>query len=203
MSTFAGEFMVLTSTPERTTGNNAVAVFNDLNLGDTTSSFTASIDWGDGSPPTAGTVTGGPGLFTVSGSHAYADEGSPPVSVTLTRTADQDTATASGNVTVTENDFLNGFGTTITRNLNQAFSGAVAFFTDGGPANVAGDFTASIDWGDGQTTKLRRSLLVGIAFERERRNPIIFLEIDFLAMDRPQQASCRRAPRIPKPDPVY
>jgi len=152
MSTFAGEFMVLTSTPEGTTGNNAVAVFNDLNLGDTTSSFTASIDWGDGSPPTAGTVTSIGGFFTVSGSHAYADEGSPQVSVTLTRTADQDTATASGSVTVTENDFLFGFGTTITRNLNQAFSGAVAFFVDGSPAGMAGDFTASIDWGDGQTT---------------------------------------------------
>jgi hypothetical protein len=143
MSTFAGQ-MVLTSTHEGTTGNNAIAIFSDSNGGDTTNSFTASIDWGDGSPPTAGTVTSIGGLFTVSGSHAYADEGSPQVSVTLTRT-DQATATASGNVTVTENDFLFGFGTTITRNLNQAFSGAVAFFVDGSPAGMAGDFTASID----------------------------------------------------------
>jgi PKD repeat protein len=32
------------------------------------------------------------------------------------------------------------------------FNGVVATFTDANTANVAGDFTATIDWGDGTTT---------------------------------------------------
>src|SRR5262245_60345347 len=39
-------------------------------------SFTATIDWGDGTPTTTGTVTLNGSTGTVAGSHTYADEGS-------------------------------------------------------------------------------------------------------------------------------
>jgi hypothetical protein len=48
--------------------------------------FAASIDWGDGSAPTAGQILGlGGGAFQVFGSHTYATVGSPVIKVTVTR----------------------------------------------------------------------------------------------------------------------
>ena len=55
-----------------------VASFTDANPTAPLTDFTATIDWGDGTPMTAGTVTqpGGVGTpFFVSGSHTYADSG--------------------------------------------------------------------------------------------------------------------------------
>jgi Bacterial Ig-like domain len=58
--------------------HGAVASFTDGNPTAPVSDFTATIDWGDGTPLTAGTVSqpGGVGtVFIVSGSHTYADSG--------------------------------------------------------------------------------------------------------------------------------
>ena len=145
--------MVLTSATEATALPNStpVATFSDSSRTDTASSFTATIDWGDG-VTTAGSVVGSPGSFTVEGGHTYADEGSDPATVTLTRTADQLQTTATGTVAVAEGDSLTPQGTSISVDVNQAFSGTVATFTDTDTANGAGDFTATIDWGDGTTT---------------------------------------------------
>jgi hypothetical protein len=55
-----------------------VASFSDGNPTAPPSDFTATIDWGDGTPLTAGTVSqpGGVGTaFIVSGAHTYADSG--------------------------------------------------------------------------------------------------------------------------------
>jgi len=53
--------------------DGVVATFTDENPGAPLSDFTATIDWGDGSAPTAGVITGPVGgTFTVSGSHEYA-----------------------------------------------------------------------------------------------------------------------------------
>jgi hypothetical protein len=146
--------MVLTSATEHVTlpSNTVVATYVDGNNGDTAASFTATIDWGDGTT-SAGTVSGASGSFTVSGGHTYADEGSLPVIATLVRTSDQEQGTSSGNVAVAEHDALSAQGTTLTGNQGQAFSNVVvATFTDTDAANVAGDFTAAVDWGDGTTT---------------------------------------------------
>ena len=116
--------------------------------------FTAAIDWGDGTT-SAGTVTGGAGSFTVSSSHTYADEGSFTVKATLTDDAPGSaTATASNTATVAETDVLTTAASqpTIAAIEGNSFSGAVAVFNDSNNANVAGDFTAAIDWGDGTTT---------------------------------------------------
>jgi FG-GAP-like repeat len=145
--------MALTSATEGSAlpGSTPVATFSDNSTGDQASDFAARINWGDGTT-TAGTVVGSGGSFTVEGAHTYADEGSDPAVVTLTHTADQLSATASGFVTVAEGDVLTPHGTSFTVNPQQSFSGTVATFADSDSANVAGDFTASIDWGDGQTT---------------------------------------------------
>jgi len=54
------------------------------------SAFTVLIDWGDGTTPTAGTITqpGGAGdFYYISGSHTYTDYGLKPATITVTDTA--------------------------------------------------------------------------------------------------------------------
>jgi VCBS repeat protein len=145
--------MVLTSATEGTALGNTttVATFTDSDTSDAAGDFSATIVWGDGAT-TAGTVVGSNGSFTVQGGHTYADEGSDPASVTLTHTADNASATASGSVAVAEGDVLTGHGITFRPKAGQSFTGTVATFSDTDTANVAGDFTASINWGDGSTT---------------------------------------------------
>ncbi|TMQ35387.1 MAG: DUF4214 domain-containing protein [Planctomycetota bacterium] len=142
------------ATAEATSISGAVAVFTDANSSNVAGDFTAAIDWGDGTT-SAGTVTGGAGSFTVSSSHTYADEGSFTVKATLTDDAPGSaTATASNTATVAETDVLTTAASqpTIAAIEGNSFSGAVAVFNDSNNANVAGDFTAAIDWGDGTTT---------------------------------------------------
>ena len=132
-------------------GNTMVATFTDSNLSDLASGLTATIDWGDGTT-SAGTISGSSGSFAVSGGHTYADEGSEAVSVTVTRTVDHTSTTATGTVTVGENDALTPHALTVTANSGQAFTGTVASFTDTDTFTTAGDLTATIDWGDGTTS---------------------------------------------------
>jgi len=88
----------------------------------------------------------------VTGGHTYADEGSFPLGVTITDTANNTTLPLSGTVAAAEADVLTAQGLTFTANPGQAFSGTVATFTDSDTSNVASDFSATIDWGDGTTT---------------------------------------------------
>src|SRR5205807_1069643 len=60
---------------EQSAFNGAVATFEDDNPDAAPADFTASIDWGDGSAPTAGTIGSSSGAFVVLGQHTYADEG--------------------------------------------------------------------------------------------------------------------------------
>src|SRR5690242_15416270 len=83
-----------------------IASFTDSNLTDTASSFTATIDWGDGTV-TAGTIVGSNGNFTVEGGHTFADEGFPNATVTVTRTADSSQLVILGTVPVADTDTIN------------------------------------------------------------------------------------------------
>ncbi len=76
--------------------NGAVASFVDGTPSATQANFTSTIDWGDGTGPTPGTVsgpTGGP--FTVSGTHTYSSPGAYAVNVSLSDTVDNSTYQAS------------------------------------------------------------------------------------------------------------
>jgi uncharacterized repeat protein (TIGR01451 family) len=76
--------------------NVTVATFTHGNNTEPASDFTATIQWGDGTSST-GTVTLSGGVYTVSGSHMYADEGAFTISVSI----DDDTASASVQTTAT------------------------------------------------------------------------------------------------------
>jgi hypothetical protein len=74
------------SATENVAFSGTVASVVDAVATDTVSALTAIIDWGDGAK-TAGTLGGGSGAFTVSGSHTYATSGSLTVTVTVSDAA--------------------------------------------------------------------------------------------------------------------
>src|SRR5581483_4555792 len=126
-----------------------VASFTDTYSGNVASDFTATIDWGDGSPLGAGVVGGGAGTFTVTGNHTYRQTGVYSVTVVLIDDA-PGTATAAAVSTATITDAL-----LTATGINPSFvagvpgSPKVAHFTDANPLALASDFTATINWGDG------------------------------------------------------
>jgi hypothetical protein len=84
--------------------NGPVATFTDPGGAETLANYkVVSIDWGDGSPldMTTGNITGGTPLgsktavFTVSGTHTYAEEGSHTITVVIAHLGDSTTTTTS------------------------------------------------------------------------------------------------------------
>jgi hypothetical protein len=130
-----------------------IATFTGANPNQGTGTFSATIDWGDGTT-TAGTVVGSGGTLTVEGgAHTYADEGNDPAVVKLSDSGTGIQSSASGSVVAGEDDVLAGQGASALKlKTHQTFTGTVATFSDTDTANIAGDFNATINWGDGTTT---------------------------------------------------
>jgi hypothetical protein len=86
--------------PEDRPFTGKVAIFRDPDTTSTAAEYTASIDWGDGSPTTTGVVSGpSGGPFAVNGSHTYA-EGEKTFTVKVTVT-DADNAANTSRATST------------------------------------------------------------------------------------------------------
>jgi hypothetical protein len=60
-----------------------VATFSDADPAGTVGDYTATINWGDGSTPTSGTIAAAAGGFTVSGKHAYDEEGTYQIQLVI------------------------------------------------------------------------------------------------------------------------
>ncbi len=132
------------------TGTMTVATFKDPGGAEPLTDYSASIAWGDGMN-SAGTITynAGTGTFTVQGSHAYAEEGSNPVTVTIKHGTAPD-STVTDKATVSDPAVIVTGGLTLSA-LEGTATGAqtVATFKDPGGAEALGDYSASISWGDG------------------------------------------------------
>ncbi|HEX7377602.1 MAG TPA: TIGR03118 family protein [Pirellulales bacterium] len=129
----------------------ALATVSDDYKGAVAGQFSAKIVWGDGDT-SSGTVSGGNGLFTVSGSHVYSSQGAQTATVIVTEKAP---GTASSTATVGIQVAAAPPAVTvagISGHAQSAFAGAVAMFTQAGSSAVASDFTASIRWGDGTSS---------------------------------------------------
>jgi hypothetical protein len=88
--------------------------------------FAATVDWGDGTSSAAALVPDGDG-YDVRGTHTYSTDGSYPVNVTVTDSADQETlATATGRAFAYE--FAPGGGTFVVG--DQSATGPVLFWGD-------------------------------------------------------------------------
>jgi hypothetical protein len=146
-----------------------VANFTDSAAGTTAGSYTATINWGDGTTST-GTVTGTAGSFVVGGPHTYTTSApgkwdnpwwNGPVSVagpqdfvvTVTINSSIAAAKALSLATVTAPaPAIMGMGENIAAVSGQSFTGLVATFTTTIAGAAAGDFTATINWGNGTTS---------------------------------------------------
>ena len=112
--------------------------------------LTGSIDWGDGSPLAAATigVSGFPGLYAISDTHTYVSAGTYFVTVTINDASDNGEASNFNTATI-QNAPLVVTGTYFPSTPNIAIDELVATFTDQNPYATIGDFTATINWGDG------------------------------------------------------
>jgi hypothetical protein len=127
-----------------------VASFTDANPFAVSSDFTATIDWGDGTSTSSGSVVGNATSgFTVVGSHTYTKPGSDPVKVMINDSGGA-SATATGTASVADAP-LTATGSSLSGTEGSSLSGTVARFTDANPHGALGDFAAKIDWGDGST----------------------------------------------------
>jgi hypothetical protein len=130
-----------------------MATFNDPDPVSTPAEYAATIDWGDGTATTAGTINqpGGVGTqYTVSGSHTYAEEGTYTATIKITdSTSALNTATVTTGATVSD-AALKGTGVPVAAIEGLPFSGVnIGSFTDADPAGTVSDYTATVDWGDG------------------------------------------------------
>ncbi len=126
-----------------------VATFTDLNVNSLPTDFSAVVNWGDGSSD-PGVVDGSNGSYTVTDNHTYAQPGSYNLSVTVTDSGGS-TATATTAQTVASAP-LSTNGVLVYALLSQSFSGPVAEFGDANPNEPAGNYPASITWGDGNNS---------------------------------------------------
>jgi hypothetical protein len=78
----------------------AVATFTSANPANTVVDFTATINWGDGTPPSTGSITAGASSFTVNGTHTYATVGPFTATVTINDANPVATVTVTDSVTV-------------------------------------------------------------------------------------------------------
>jgi parallel beta-helix repeat protein len=109
--------------------------------------YSASIAWGDGQT-TPGTISAANGN-SVSGSHAYSEEGAQTVTVTVT---DSTSATVAGSTSIAATDAaISLTGTSFRVHHKTNFTALVATLTDADPAGVASDYSGQITWGDGTT----------------------------------------------------
>jgi subtilisin-like proprotein convertase family protein len=142
---------------QSTSGTLVVATFTDpagfeANNG---ANYLASINWGDGSSASTGTIAfnAGTGVFSVSGSHKYLEDGNFSAVTSVTHLGT--TATASSLVVVADVPLsATGGASIIATEGTLTAAHTVATFTDpaGAEANDGIHYTAVIDWGDGSTS---------------------------------------------------
>jgi hypothetical protein len=135
----------------------AVATFTDPGGAEALADYAVTIDWGDGTSSTNGTLSVDPNthVFTVNGGHTYAQDGTFAVAVTITHeTATTVTSTASiTSATLTGEGGIVASGVAVSGYEFGALAGVtVATFTDTNVSLSASDFSALIDWGDGTTS---------------------------------------------------
>ena len=114
--------------------------------------YSASIDWGDGTPQTSGTITADPsqlGRFLVSGTHTYTEVGPETITADITD-AGGASVVVKQTVTTADPPILATF-TPFSLTAGQLVTSQVAAFVDQNPYISASNFSAIITWGDGTT----------------------------------------------------
>jgi streptogramin lyase len=125
-----------------------LASFTDADPKPTLSNYTTSIDWGDGTTATSlGLVAPCGAEFCVTISHLYTEEGSYNTKVTVTDIGGSSVNLTGISVNVSDAP-LTAYSGTPASPHGVPFTEVIATFKDANSYAAAGDFTASIDWGD-------------------------------------------------------
>ena len=115
------------------------------------SDLSATINWGDGTQTSAAILveSNTSGVYTVEGSHTYAEAGSYPIGVSYID-AGGSTTTSTSTATVADAG-LSAMGTAVSATAGVALSNVqVGTLTDGaGIYSNPSDLSATITWGDG------------------------------------------------------
>jgi hypothetical protein len=137
------------------TTNNAlnnvnVATFTSSNSSATAASYTATINWGDGTAATTGTVTQtGTGAFSVNGTHTYTTAGTFKPVITVKTVSTGATTSGTGTANITSNP-VTVVGKSVSGSAKVALNGVIlATFTTTDTTKTAASFTATINWADG------------------------------------------------------
>src|SRR5262249_19174387 len=75
--------------------SRVVGSFADANPGGAVPDYTATINWGDGTPTTQGTISADGSEFDVTGDHTYATSGARPITITVQDTGGSSTTIPS------------------------------------------------------------------------------------------------------------
>jgi hypothetical protein len=110
---------------------------------------TPTINWGDGTSPSSGSLEADTGQLT--GTHTYANEGVYDGSFTYTN-SDGSPETRPFDVKVQDAPLTAVTGVPVSATAGVAVKAKVATFTHASPAGVASDYTATIHWGDGSSS---------------------------------------------------
>jgi PKD domain-containing protein len=102
------------------------ATFTDADPNGIVTDYAATIDWGDGTPVSTGTISGGPGNgpYTVSGTHTYATAG--VYTITTTTVDHPSSATVACQTTIFA--FAPGGGAFVIGDLNGSIGTTVTFW---------------------------------------------------------------------------
>ena len=126
-------------------------VTDGAGAGSSPADLSATVSWGDLTPPDNGTITGSSGQYAVFGSHSYAEEGLFLVTVTIHDRGGAADAVATIHARIADARLAPG-----ACHAPSAVAGAyslAATFTDGaGAASDPRDISAVISWGDSVST---------------------------------------------------
>jgi hypothetical protein len=128
----------------------ATFTYSNLQNGGSISGYSATINWGDGNTSSGTLSLDANRNLLVSGAHVFVEEGTYSGSVTVTGPSSSQ-VTVQGSFTIADAS-LASTGQTVSAVAGGTFSGQVALLTDGNPDGSASDFSASINWGNGQAT---------------------------------------------------
>ncbi|MDA0163273.1 hypothetical protein OM076_23565 [Solirubrobacter ginsenosidimutans] len=121
-----------------------VASFTNSDLTAAADSFTADLDWGDGTH-SAGVVTGGNGAFAIAGTHTYAEKGRFTVKTSITGTDGSvaDARTEVANLSTTASGGVSG---TVPATLGLSLGAPASFgaFTPGVAKDYVANMTANV-----------------------------------------------------------
>jgi hypothetical protein len=137
----------LAATEGAPSGTLTLATFTDADPNGTQADYTATIAWGDGTTSPGTVAPNATGGFSVSGAHAYGEEGAPAATVTIADAGGK-TTTATPTINVADAPLtLQTFG--VAGAARSQIGGAIASLTDASPSAAASDYSATVNWGDG------------------------------------------------------